>query len=123
MDTQRATVIVIALIGVALAAFVEYGTVRAADLERSFGLFAYQAAPWIVLAILGLLSPYSGALTYAGFVLLALDAYAYYTVFIAADDANAAYIYIYKPFVDVGIMAVGALAGFLTARARHPAAR
>ncbi len=120
MNTLRATVVVLALIGLALTGFVEYGTVRAADAERSFSLFAYQAAPWIVLGILGVLSPFAGALVYAGFVMLALEAYAYYAVFIAAGDGSAAYIYLYKPMVGIGIVAVGALAGFLVARARHP---
>jgi hypothetical protein len=120
MNTLRATVVVVVLIGLALTGFVEYGTVRAADAERSFGLFAYQAAPWIVLGILGMLSPFAGMLVYAGFVMLALEAYAYYAVFIAAGDGSAAYIYLYKPMVGIGIVAVGALAGFLVARARHP---
>ena len=123
MNTQRATVVVIALIGIALTAFVEYGTVRAAEAERSFGLFAYQAAPWVVLAILGLLSPFAGVLVYAGFAMLALEAYAYFSVFVAGGDADAAYIYLYKPLLDIGIIAVGALACFLIARARHPAQR
>jgi hypothetical protein len=122
MNTQRATVVVIALIGVALTAFVEYGTIRAADAERSFGLFAYQAAPWVVLAILGVLSPFAGALVYAGIAMLALELVAYYAVFMAGGT-NAAYIYLYKPLLDVGIIAVGALAGFLVARGRHPAQR
>jgi hypothetical protein len=122
MNTQRATVVVIALIGIAMAAFVEYGTVRAADAERSFGLFAYQAAPWIVLAILGLLSPFAGVLVYAGFAMLALELYAYYAVFIAGGE-NAAYAYLYKPLLGMGIIAVGTLAGFLIARASYPRGR
>lgn len=122
MNTQRATVVVIALIGIALAAFVEYGTIRAADAERSFGLFAYQAAPWVVLAILGVLSPFAGALVYAGMAMLVLELYAYYAVFVAGG-ADAAYLYLYKPLLSVGMVAVGALAGFLIARGRHPAQR
>jgi hypothetical protein len=122
MNTQRATVVVIALIGIAIAAFVEYGTVRAADAERSFGLFAYQAAPWIVLAILSLLSPFAGALVYAGVAMLALELYAYYAVFVAGGD-NAAYAYLYKPLLGMGIIAVGALAGFLVARSSYPGGR
>ena len=102
--------------------FVEYGTVRAADAERSFSLFAYQAAPWIVLAILGLLSTFAGALVYAGVAMLALELYAYYAVFMAGGDKTA-YIYLYKPLLGVGILAVGALAGFLVARSRHPGYR
>lgn len=121
MNSQRATVVVLALIGIALSAFVEYGTVRAADAERSFGLFAYQAAPWVVLAILGLLSPFAGALLYAGFAMLLLEAYAYYSVFVVGGDAEAAYVYLYKPLVGIGIIAVGVLAGFLVARGRYPA--
>lgn len=122
MNTPRATVVVIALIGIALAAFVEYGTVRAADAERSFGLFAYQAAPWVVLAILGVLSPFAGALVYAGIAMLLLELYSYYAVFMAGGT-DSAYLYLYKPLLSVGMVAVGALAGFLIARGRHPAQR
>jgi hypothetical protein len=122
MNTQRATVVVIALIGIALVAFVEYGTIRAADAERSFGVFAFQAAPWVLLAILGLLSPFAGALVYAGFAMLLLEIYAYYAVFLAGGQ-DAAYVYLYKPLFDVGIIAVGVLAGFLVARGRFPSSR
>jgi hypothetical protein len=122
MNTQRATVVVIALIGIALVAFVEYGTIRAADAERSFGVFAFQAAPWVLLAILGLLSPFAGALVYAGFAMLLLELYAYYAVFLAGGQ-DAAYVYLYKPLFDVGIIAVGVLAGFLVARGRFPSNR
>ncbi len=118
MNTHRATAIVIALIGVAAAAFVEYGTPRAADVERSFGWFAYEVGPWIVVGILAVLSPFSRSLVFVGLAMLALELYAYYVVFRAPEGANAAIIYLFKPFYDLAMLAAGLLAGFLIARAR-----
>ncbi len=107
--------IVLALVGIAFAAFVEYGTVRAAEVEGSFGLFVFEAGPWALLFVLALLSPYARVLAIIGFVLLALDLYAYYSVFVTASREKAAVIYLYKPFYGLALVAVGVLAGFLIA--------
>ena len=117
---SRTLAIVLALVGIAFAAFVEYGTARAADVERSFGFFIFEAGPWVLLLVLSLLSPYSRALAITGFVLLALDLYAYYSVFVTTQREKAAVIYLYKPFYGLALVAAGVLAGFLVARANAP---
>jgi hypothetical protein len=99
----RSLAIVLALIGIAFAAFVEYGTVRAADVERSFALFVFEAGPWAVML-----------------VMLALDVYAYYAVFVLAHGEASAVIYLYKPFYGLALVGAGVLAGFLMARAGAP---
>lgn len=109
----------IALVGVVFAGYVEYGTPRAADVVPSFGLFAFEASPFVVVAILALLSPYWRTLCVVGGALLALEGYAYFVVFVQPVTAEAALIYLRKPFYDLAMIATGMLAGFLLSRARE----
>ena len=118
----RSLAIVLALIGIAFAAYVEYGTARAADVDRSFALFVYEAGPWAALLVLALLSPFARMLAATAFVLLALDLYAYYIVFAVPQGETAAVIYLYKPLYGLAMVAVGVLAGFLIARSNAPKA-
>ena len=118
MNRYRVVALILALTGIAFAAFVEYGTPRAADVERSFGWFAYEAGPFVLLAVLAILSPFGRTLVIVGAVLLALEAFAYYRVFVLAPDEGAALIYLHKPFYGIVVVAVGLLAGFLVGRAR-----
>jgi hypothetical protein len=118
VNRYRAVALVLALAGIAFAAFVEYGTPRAADVERSFGWFAYEAGPFVLLAVLAILSPFGRTLAIVGAILLALEAFAYYQVFVLAPDEGAALIYLHKPFYGIVVVAVGVLAGFLVGRAR-----
>jgi hypothetical protein len=120
VNGYRAVAVVIALLGVAFTAYIEYGTPRAAGFEPSFGLFAYQAAPFVVAGVIAVLSPFSRSLSVVGLAMLALEAYAYYVVFILPPTEDAAFIYLKKPFIDLAIIATGMLAGFLIARAREP---
>ena len=108
----------LAVVGVLAAAYVEYGTPRAADVERSFGLFAFEASPYVLAGILALLSPFSRALAIACGVMLALEAYAYYTVFVLPLTEDAPLVYLNKPLYSLGMIAVAMLAGFLFSRAR-----
>ncbi|HQR12200.1 MAG TPA: hypothetical protein PLW68_12825 [Casimicrobiaceae bacterium] len=116
----RSIAVVLALIGIAFAAYVEYGTVRAADVERSFPLFVFEAGPWVLLLVLALLSPFGRALAAMAVVLLALDLYAYFAVFVAPQSENSAVIYLYKPIYGFALVAVSALAGFLLSRGNAP---
>ena len=118
----RSLAVVLALIGIAFAAFVEYGTARAADVERSFALFVFQAGPWALLLVLALLSAFARTLATMAVILLALDLYAYYAVFVATHGEASAVIYLYKPFYGLALVAVGMLAGFLVSRANAPEA-
>ena len=118
MNRYRAAALVLALAGIAFAAFVEYGTPRAADVERSFGWFAYETGPFVLLAVLAVLSPFGRALAVVGVILLGLEAFAYYRVFVQAPDEGAALIYLHKPFYGIVVVALGVLAGFLVDRAR-----
>jgi hypothetical protein len=115
----RSIAVLLAVIGVAFAAYVEYGTPRAADVERSFGWFAFEAGPYVLAGILALLSPFWRALAIAGVLMLVLDAYAYYVVFMLPLTEDAPLIYLRKPFYDVGIVAVAMLAAFLIGRSRE----
>jgi hypothetical protein len=119
VNGYRAVAVVIALLGVAFAAYVEYGTPRAVDVERSFGWFAFEAGPYVLAAILAVLSPFGRALCIVGLAMLALEAYAYYVVFMLPLTDDAALIYLRKPFYGLAFIAAGMLAGFLLARARE----
>lgn len=116
----RPLAILLAFIGITFAAFVEYGTTRASDVDRSFALFVFEAGPWALLLVLALLTPFTRTLAAMAFVLLALDLYAYYTVFVAPHSQASAVIYLYKPFYGLALVAAGALAGFLVGRANAP---
>jgi len=112
----RPLAIILALVGIAFAAFVEYGTTRAAGIERSFGLFVFESGPWVLLLVLALLSPFARVLAVVSVLLLALDCYAYATVFLVPHGDRSAVIYLYKPFFGLALVAVGVLAGFLLSR-------
>jgi hypothetical protein len=118
----RSLAIVLALIGIAFAAYVEYGTTRAADVDRSFALFVFEAGPWALLLVLALLSQFALTLAAMAIILLGLDLYAYYAVFVAPHGETSAVIYLYKPFYGLALVAVGVLAGFLLSRANAPKA-
>jgi hypothetical protein len=114
----RILAILIGVIGIAFAAYVEYGTVRAAEIERSFGWFAFEAAPWVLLLVLALLSPFARALSAAGVLLLGYDVYAYYQVFVLPEGRASAVVYLYKPLYGFALVGVAILAGFLITRPR-----
>jgi len=116
----RSLAIVLALIGIAFAAFVEYGTTRAADVDRSFALFVFEAGPWALLLVLALLSPFARTLAAVAVILLMLDLYAYVSVFVGTHTESSAVIYLYKPFYGLALVAAGVLAGFLSSRANAP---
>lgn len=119
MAGNRTLAVALALVGIASAAYVEYGTPRAADVERSLGWFAFEAGPYVLILILALFSPYWRALAVAGVVLLALEAYAYYVVFVLPLTADSALIYLRKPFYGLAVIAAAMLAGFLLTRGRE----
>ncbi|MEP7329993.1 MAG: hypothetical protein ABI777_12330 [Betaproteobacteria bacterium] len=118
MNASRIAAVCIAIAGVIFAAYIEFGSPRAADVERSFGWFAYEAGPWVVLGILALLSPFARAMLAVGIVMLAVELFAYARVFVAPDGFQNAIIYYYKPFYDMAVIAAGVLAGFLLSRTR-----
>jgi len=118
VNASRIAAVVLAIIGVAMAAYVEFGSPRAADVERSFGWFAYEAGPWVVLGVLALLSPFARAMAAVAIVMLAVEVFAYARVFVAPDGFQNAIIYYYKPFYDMAVIAAGVLAGFLLGKSR-----
>ena len=118
MKGSRIAAIVLALIGVAFAAYIEFWSPRSATVVRSFGWFAYEAGPWVVLGILALLSPFARALLAVGIVMLAVELFAYAWVFVAPDGFENAIIYYYKPLYGMAVIAAGVLAGFLLGRVR-----
>ena len=120
MTPFRTVAVVLSLLGVALAAYVEYGTPRAADVERSLAWFAYEAGPFVLALVLALFTPFWRALAIAGALMIAVEAYAYYTVFVLPLTENAPLIYLRKPFYHLAIIATVMLAGFVLSR-RRPA--
>ncbi len=108
---------VIAISGIAACAFIEYGTPRAADVDRSAGWFAFEAAPWLILLLLALFSTYSRALALGAVLMLALEIYAWWIVFMLPDGANAAMIYLWKPLLGVAIAGLAMLGALIMARA------
>ena len=119
MTPFRTVAVVLSLLGVALAAYVEYGTPRAADVERSLAWFAYEAGPFVLALVLALFTPFSRALAIAGALMIAVEGYAYYTVFVIPLTEAAPLVYLRKPFYDIGIIAIAMLAGFLFTRGRE----
>jgi len=118
VSKSRAPAVALAVLGVLAAAYVEYGTPRAADVERSLGLFAFEASPYVLAGILALLSPFHRPLAIACGAMLALEAYAYYTVFVLPLTEDAPLVYLHKPLYGLGMIAVAMLGGFLLSRAR-----
>lgn len=118
VKASRIAAVVLAIIGVALTAYVEFGSPRAPDVERSLGWFAYEAGPWVVVGVLALLSPLARALAAVAIVMLAVELFAYARVFVAPDGFENAIIYYYKPFYDMAVIAAGVLAGFILDKAR-----
>ena len=51
-------------------------------------LFVFEAGPWALLLVLALLTPFTRTLVVMAVILLALDLYAYFTVFVAAAFAD-----------------------------------
>ena len=73
------------------------------------------------MAVLAVLSPFGRSLLIIVAVLLGLEFFAYYRVFVLPPDEEAALIYLHKPFYGLLVVAVGLLTGFLVRRARpHP---
>ena len=58
----RPLALFLAFLGIAFAAFVEYGTTRASDVDRSFAMFVFEAGPWALLLVLALLTPFTRTL-------------------------------------------------------------
>ncbi len=119
MKGYRVLAVALALAGIGFAAFVEFGTPRAADVERSLGWFAFQASPYVAALVLALLSPFWRALSIAGVLALVLEAYAYWTVFAQPLTDEAPLIYLRKPFFHLAIIALLLFGAFLLGR-RHP---
>jgi len=118
MNGSRTAAVLLAIAGVVFAAYVEYGTPRAADVERSFAWFAFEAGPYVLALVLALFAPYARALALAGLAMLALEAYAYYVVFVLPLTEDAPLVYLHKPLYDLGIVAIAMLGGFLLSRGR-----
>jgi len=114
----RVLAVALALAGLGFAAFVEFGTPRAPEVQRSFGWFAFEAGPYAVALVLALLSPFWRALSIAGVLALVLEGYAYYSVFVAPLTEDAPLIYLRKPFYHLAIIAVLLLGAFLLSRRR-----
>jgi hypothetical protein len=85
-------------------------------------VFAYNAGPYVLLGVLALFSPFGRALCVAAIAMLALEAYAYFTVFVQAPTEDGLKVYLYKPFIGLAIVATAMLAGFLISRGREPQA-
>jgi hypothetical protein len=111
MDTRsRALALVIAAVGLALIAYVEFALTRGSG-DR-FGWFVYEASAWLALLCLGPFVPLGTTVLVGAAVALGLEGFAYYQVFVL-EDAEAARIYLWKPLAQLALIAGAWLGGYL----------
>jgi hypothetical protein len=111
----RVVAIVIAAIGLAVTAYVEFAMTSAAAQDR-FGWFIYEAGGWLLLLFVGPFLPVGRTVLVGALFALGLEAFAFYRVFVMSPDAvgDAAAIYLWKPLAQLALIAAAWLAGYLT---------
>ena len=110
---SRVLALVVAAIGLAIAAYVEFAMTSAAAPDR-FGWFIYEAGAWLLLLVVGPFLPVGRTVLVGALFALGLEAFAFYRVFVMSPDSDAAAIYLWKPLVQLALIAAAWLAGYLT---------
>jgi len=111
---SRVLALLVAAIGLAISAYVEFAMTSAAAQDR-FGWFIYEAGAWLLLLFVGPFLPVGRTVLVGAVFALALEVFAFYRVFVlapAGDDAAA--IYLWKPLAQLALIAAAWLAGYLT---------
>jgi hypothetical protein len=109
----RAVALVIAAIGLAIVAYVEFAMTSAGAQDR-FGWFVYEAGAWLLLLFVGPFLPVGRTVFVGALFALGLEVFAFYRVFVMSPAGEAAAIYLWKPLVQIVLIAAAWLAGYLT---------
>jgi hypothetical protein len=114
VTTKRARVlaVLIAIVGLALCAYVELA-LTSADAADRFGWFVYEAAAWILLLGIGPFLPISAAVLVGAVLALGFEAVAFWRVFVLAGGEAEAAVYLCKPLVQLALIAAAWFAGYL----------
>lgn len=115
---SRLGAIVIAAIGLALSAYVEFGLTSAAAQDR-FGWFVYEAGAWLLLLCVGPFLPVGRTVLVGALFALGLEAFAFYRGFVQSPPGDAAAIYLWEPLAQLALIAAAWLAGYLTYLRMH----
>lgn len=110
---SRRLAMVIALAGLALTAYVEFGLTTATAQDR-FGWFVYEAGAWLALLCIGPFLPVGRTVLAGALIALGLEVFAYWRVFMVQEGAEDAAIYLWKPLAQLALIAAAWLAGYLT---------
>lgn len=111
---SRGLALAIAACGLALCAYVEFALTSAAAQDR-FGWFVYEAGAWLLLLFVGPFLPVGRTVLVGALFALGLEAFAFYRAFmVAAPSEDAAAIYLWKPLVQLALIAAAWMAGYLT---------
>lgn len=109
----RAFALAIAVVGLALVAYVELA-LTAAEATDQFGWFIYEAVAWLLLLAVGPFLPIGIAVLVAALAALGLEAFAFWQAFVTSAGADAAAVYLWKPLAQVALIAAAWFAGYLT---------
>ena len=109
----RVLALVIAAIGLALVAYVEFSMTSAAAPDR-FGWFVYEAVAWLLLLAVGPFLPVGMAVLVGALAALGLEAFAFWRAFSDGAAADAAAVYLWKPLAQVSLIGAAWFAGYLT---------
>jgi hypothetical protein len=108
----RALALAIAVVGLALTAYVELG-MTASGAPDPIGWFLYGSVAWLALLAFGPMLPVPVTVLAGALLALALEAVAYWLVFGVPDGAANAAIYLWKPLAQLAMIAASWLAGYL----------
>ena len=110
---SRMLALLVAAIGLAISAYVEFAMTSAAAQDR-FGWFIYEAGAWLLMLFVGPFLPVGRTVLVGAMFALALEAFAFYRVFLLAPAGDEAAIYLWKPLAQLAMIAAAWLAGYLT---------
>ena len=113
-STKRTRVfaLTIAVVGLALTAYVEVA-LTSATANDPFGWFVYEAVAWLVLLGIGPFLPVSATVLVGAMLALGFEAVAFWRVFVLPSGAEYAGIYLWKPLVQLALIAGAWFAGYL----------
>ena len=110
---SRRLALAIALIGLAISAYVEFGLTKATAQDR-FGWFVYEAGAWLALLFIGPFLPIGRAVLVGAVIALGLEVFAYWRAFGGPPGTGDASIYLWKPLAQLALIAAAWFAGYLT---------
>lgn len=109
---MRRLAFAVALLGLALSAYVEIG-LTASDAPDRFGWLVYESVAWIALLAIGPFLPVPAAVLAGSLLALGFEAIAFWRVFVLAGGSEQAGVYLWKPLVQLALIAGAWFAGYL----------